>query len=465
MVLDGSTMEREADAVVIGGGPAGYTSAIRMAELGLKPVLVERSEVGGTCTNRGCIPTKVMIHAARVFRDALHGGRMGIKAEGISIDFPRLQKWNSFVVDKVRRGVDHLLESKGVEVINGEASFLSPQRILLKPSGDIMSSGKIVVTTGSRPSDLPDIRFDSRGILSSDDIFSLKELPENLAIIGGGVIGVEMATAFSYLGSRVTIIELMDQILPGFDSALARPVHDSLTKAGVDINLGCSVAGSGYLDDGKLRLSFAGGRVMDADLVLVSVGRKPNTDGLGLAEAGVEVGSKGFIKVDERQETTRPGIYAAGDVTGLPYLAHRAMDQGHSAAECIFNSGHVPPRLAVPSVVYSDPEIAVVGMDEQACAAKGLEFVTGTHAFASSGRAQTLGRSEGFVKVLGERAGGRLLGVSMVGQSVSELIGGCTAMINASRTLAELASWSYPHPSLSEALMEAARGALKESSS
>jgi dihydrolipoamide dehydrogenase len=453
-------MERNVDAIVVGGGPAGYTSVIRMAQLGLKPLLVERSDLGGTCTNRGCIPTKTLIHAAKVFRDARQGGRMGIRAEAISVDFAQLQKWNHFVVDKVRRGIDHLLKTNGVEVVKGEASFLTPKRILLKPSGEVVSSERVLVATGSRPSDLPALKFDSKGILSSDDIFQIQGLPQELAVIGGGVIGVEMATAFAYLGSKVTIIELMGQILPGFDIALVRPVHDSLTKAGVEINLKCSVVESGYSGDGRVRLSLADGRVILADRALVSVGRRPNTDGLGLSQAGVEVDDKGFIKVNECLESSTPGIYAAGDVTGLPYLAHRAMAQGYYAAENACSSEGSRPHAALPSVVYSDPEIAVVGMDERACSARGLEFLTGIYSFGSSGRAQTLGRMEGFVKVLGEKGSRRLLGVSMVGSSVSELIGECSAMINASLTLDDIASSAFPHPSLSEAIMEAARVAL-----
>jgi len=385
-------MERNVDAIVIGGGPAGYASAIRMGQLGLKPLLVERSDLGGTCTNRGCIPTKTLIHAAKVFRDARQGGRMGIRAEGISVDFAQLQKWNCFVVEKVRRGIDHLLKTNGVEVVKGEAKFLTPKRLLLKSGGEVVRSESVLVATGSRPSDLPTLRFDSKGILSSDDIFQIQDLPKELAIIGGGVIGVEMATAFAYLGSKVTLIELMEQILPGFDSALVRPVHDSLTKAGVDINLKCSVAESGHSGDGRVRLTLTDGRTILADRALVSVGRRPNTDGLGLAEAGVEVDGRGFIKVDACLESSTPGIYAAGDVTGLPYLAHRAMDQGYCVAESVCSGRGVRPHVAPPSVVYSDPEIAVAGMDERACSAKGIEFVKGIYSFGSSGRAQTQGQ-------------------------------------------------------------------------
>lgn len=450
------------DAAIIGGGPAGYTSAIRMAQLGLKPLLVEKSDLGGTCTNKGCIPTKALIHAAKVFRDARQGGRMGIKAESIAIDFAQLQAWNRFTVEKVRRGISYLLGSKGIEVVQGEASFLAPNRLLLKPSGEEISSDIMLVATGSRPLDLPAMRFDSRCILSSDDIFQIQALPDELVIIGGGVVGVEMAIAFAYLGSKVTLIELMGQILPGLDAALVRPVHDSLAKAGVEINLRCSVAESSYTSDGKVRLSLADGRTINADYALVSVGRKPNTQGLGLDKAGIEVDSKGFIRVNESLESSCKGIYAAGDVTGLPYLAHKAMDQGYDAAWNACRGGNSHQYLYLPSVVYSDPEIAVVGIGEEASAARGLEVLTGVYNFGSSGRAQTMGRPEGFVKVIADRYTKKLLGVGMVGQSVSELIGGCSALINSSATLTDIASGGFPHPTLSEAIMEAARVALGE---
>jgi dihydrolipoamide dehydrogenase len=454
-------MERHADAVVIGGGPAGYRSAIGMARMGFKPILIERSDLGGTCTNRGCIPTKALIHAAKVLRDAKQGGRMGILADGISLDFSQLQKWNHFVVEKSRRGVSHLLESHGIEVLKGDATFLGPRRLLLNPPGDVINTERVLVATGSRPSDVPSIRFDSNRILSSDEVFQIMKLPRELAIIGGGVIGIEMATAFAYLGSKVKIIELMEQILPGFETALVRPVHDALSKAGVEINLKSSVVQSEYTGGGELRLTLADGRIIEPDIALVAIGRRPNTDSLGLDNAGVEVNDKGFIIVNDFLETSSKGIYAAGDVTGLPYLAHRAMGQGECAAENACG-GRERVCSAIPSVVYSDPEIAVVGMDEQACSARALDFVSGVYSFGSSGRAQTLGRMEGFVKVLGESVGHKLLGVRMVGSSVSELIGGCSTMINASLTLEDLASGSYPHPTLSEAIMEAAKAALCE---
>lgn len=455
-------MVRDADAIIVGGGPAGYTFALRLAELGSKPLLIEKSELGGTCTNKGCIPTKAMIHAAKVFRDARNGSRMGINGDGISIDFAKLQQWSRFTVEKVRRGVKFLMESGGVEVVKGEASFTGPDRVSVQPTGDEFRSDRILVATGSRPSELPALRFDSRGILSTDDIFQIQALPGELAIVGGGVVGVEMATAFAYLGSRVSIIELTDQLLPGFDPALVRPVRDQLAKAGVEINLGCSVAESGYDGDGRVRLSLADGRLLLADLVLVSVGRRPNTQGLGLDKAGVEVDGKGFIKVGAEMESSAKGIYAAGDVTGLPYLAHKAMDQGYVAAGNAGMAKKGTPSPAFPSVVYSDPEIACVGVDERSCTANGKGVVVGTYSFGSSGRAQTMGRPEGLVKVVAEPDTLRVVGIGMVGQSVSELIGGCAALMRGAATLQNLASAVFPHPTLSEAITEAARAALKK---
>jgi dihydrolipoamide dehydrogenase len=431
-----------------------------MAQLGIKPLLIERSDLGGTCTNKGCIPTKSLIHVAKVFRDARQGERMGIRGECITLDFTRLQQWNRFVVEKVRRGIKHLLDANGVEVVKGEAHFVSPRQLAMNGTGEELSSDRILIATGSRPSDLPCMRLDSRGILSSDDVFQIQSLPSALAIVGGGVVGVEMATAFAYLGTKVTIIELMGQILPGFDAELIRPVHDSLVKAGVEFYLGCSVAESGYSSDGKVKLTLANGRTIQADRALVAVGRRPNTQTLDLHKAGVEVDDKGFIRVNEYMESSSKGIYAAGDTTGLPYLAHRAMDQGHIAAwnACRTHQSRFYPQH--PSVIYSDPEIAVVGMGEQACTSRGIHAIVGTYGFGASGRAQTTGRLEGFVKIVAEKNSQKIVGVSIVGQSASELIGGCSTLIRTSATLADLSSGGFPHPTLSEAIMEAARSAL-----
>lgn len=452
-------MEKSVDAVVLGGGPGGYVSAIRFAQLGKKVILVEQGEIGGTCTNRGCIPTKALIHVSRLVREVRHGERMGIKAPGVEVDFPKVQAWNRSVVGRLRKGVEYLLKVNGVEVVKGTASFESEGVVIVQPQGDRIKAKIMIIATGSRPSDLPVLRVDSKLILSSDDVFLLNTLPKDMVIVGGGVIGVEMATAFASLGTNVMIVEIMEQILPGFSAEVIAPVNDALRRLGVGIHLRTKVVETKYAGD-RVRLKLETGESLEADYVLVSVGRRPNTDGLNLQSTSITLDQRGFIKVNNRLETSARNIFAVGDVTGLPYLAHRAMDQGYYAAEIASGVIDMLPPMHTPSVVYSDPEIAVVGMDEQEVVRRGIEVVTGKFPFVACGRSLTMGRTDGFVKLIGDKSSGELLGAQMVGPGVSELISECAVALTASLTLKEIAEGIHPHPTLSEAIVEAAKIAL-----
>lgn len=454
-------MDRNVDAVVIGGGPGGYVSAIRLSQLGNKTLLIERGDIGGTCINRGCIPTKALIHVSRLIREVRQGERMGIKASGVDIDFSKVQAWNHSVVDRLRKGVEYLLKANGVEELKGEASFESPGTVMVQPQHETIRSKIFIVATGSRPSDLPMLRVDSKRILSSDEIFALTALPKELVIVGGGVIGVEMATAFASLGTKVTIVEIMQQILPGFSKEIIAPVLTALRRLGVEIHLGTKVVEAKYSSSGeRVQLRLESGVSLDAEYVLVSVGRRPDTDSLNLQSTGITLDQKGFIRVNNRLETSARGIFAVGDVTGLPYLAHRAMDQGYYAAEIASGVIDMLPPMHIPTVVYSDPEIALVGIDEQEAVRRGIRAVTGKFPFIACGRSLTMGRTDGFVKLIGEKSGGELLGAEMVGPNVSELISECAVALTASLTLKEIAEGIHPHPTLSEAIVEAAKIAL-----
>jgi dihydrolipoamide dehydrogenase len=454
-------LEKSVDAVVLGGGPGGYVSAIRLAQLGNKVTLVEQGEIGGTCTNRGCIPTKALIHVSRLVREVRHGERMGIKAPGVEVDFPKVQAWNRSIVDRLRKGVEYLLKTNGVEVVKGTASFESANVVVVQPQGDRVKAKIVIIATGSRPADLPVLRVDSKRILSSDEIFALTALPKDLVIVGGGVIGVEMATAFASLGTKVTIVEIMQQILPGFSKEIIAPVSNALRKLGVEIHLDTKVVEAKYSVSGeRVQLKLESGVSIEADYILVSVGRRPNTDGLNLQSTGVTLDQKGFVKVNNRLETSARGIFAVGDVTGLPYLAHRAMDQGYYAAEIASGIIDMLPPMHTPSVVYSDPEIALVGIDEEEAARRGIEVITGKFPFIANGRSLTMGRTDGFVKLIGDKSGGELLGAHMVGPGVSELISECSVALASCLTLKEIAEGVHPHPTLSEAIMEAAKAAL-----
>lgn len=481
-------MERSFDVAVIGSGPAGYVCALRSAQLGKRVVLIEKDQVGGTCLNRGCVPMKAFLSVAKTIRDARRASRSGLDVQ-VALNFGKLASWTKYVVERSRKGIEFLLRSRGVELLRGEARFVSPGTLEVLPSVGIVKAESFVVATGSRPYDLPDVRFDSAGVISSDDVFSLPELPKSICIVGGGVIGVEMATALAEMGSKVTIVEIMDQLLPGWCPDVVKPVYDSLGKLGVDMRIGKKIVklervggrgvdgnrakeeggaakevscGCGSGGGGRYVATLSDGSAVECDYVLVAVGRKPNTDGLGLEAIGVELDRKGFVKVSGRLETSVPGVYAAGDVIGIPYLAHRASDHGYQIAEIIAGKRERLEQLPVPSVVYSDPEIAVVGMDEAEAAKKGIEAASGTFQLAALARALTMNRPEGFVKLVAEKGSRRIVGAQIVGANASDMIGACVLAVQKGVTLEEMASSVMPHPTLVESLMECAKAAAGE---
>ncbi len=450
---------RSYDAVIIGGGPGGYVSAIRFAQLGRRVALVEKGLLGGACLNRGCVPMKALLSVAKTLKDVRKGARMGITAPQLGVDYPKTAAWNRSVMDRFRRAVELLLKSNQVDLIAGSARFRSATSVEAAPGGEVLDAKAIVIATGSRPMDLPGMRFDASRIISSDEIFGLPALPKSLAIIGGGVIGVEVATAFAEMGTSIMIIEIMDQLMPGWPKDVVSPVCDSLAKLGVDVRLKARV--SGIRNEGPhAAVSFEGAPDLQAEYALVAVGRRPNTDEIGIEAAGVELDRKGFVKVNRRLETNVGGIFAVGDVTGVPYLAHRSSEQGLAAAEIACGargSFEMPP---LPSVVYSDPEVGVVGVDEADAARQGCDAFSGRFAFAGSARAMTLGRLEGYVKIVGDRKTGRLIGAQIVGAGASDLISECALAMSRNMTVEEVASSVHPHPTLSEAIMEAAKAAL-----
>ncbi|MEN3035298.1 MAG: NAD(P)/FAD-dependent oxidoreductase, partial [Candidatus Methanosuratincola sp.] len=389
-------MEKHYDVAVIGGGPGGYVCALRSAQLGKRVALIERDQVGGTCLNRGCVPMKAFLSVAKTIRDAKKASRSGLDVN-LSLNFEKVSSWTRYVVERSRKGIEFLLRSRGVDLIKGEARFASRGAVEVVPSGEVISAENFVVATGSRPYDLPDVRFDSKGVISSDDVFAMKRLPRSICIVGGGVIGVEMATALAEMGSKVCIVEIMDQLLPGWCPDVVKPVYDSLAKLGVEMWIGKKIVklerkegangdgrstdgestdgqtggGGSRFPDGWYAATLSDGSLVEAECVLVAVGRKPNTDSLGLDRIGVQLDRKGFVVVNGRMETSVPGVFAVGDAVGVPYLAHRASDHGYQVAEIIAGRRERLDPLPVPSVVYSDPEIAVVGIDDQEAAKRG----------------------------------------------------------------------------------------------
>lgn len=433
------------DVAIIGSGPGGYVCAIRLAQLGKKVIVVEEKEIGGTCLNRGCIPTKALLHIALTMKSIKNGESIGISTSTINFDFGKAKAWISDVVSRLRSGISYLFKSYKIELIRGRASFASPNELSVENRK--IEAENVVVASGSRPSTIPSIKPDSRRIFTSDDVFNLEALPKNLIILGGGVIGVEMATAFSYMGCNVVLVEMMDQLLPGFPKDVVRPVEASLKKSGVSIYLHAK-AESCELHDDKVKIKLDDGNSIEGDCVLLAVGRRPNVEALGLENADVKLNEKGFIKVDDRMETSSSGVFAIGDVVGLPFLAHKAMEEGYHVAEIIAGTRDSMPKLFVPQVVYSDPEIAIVG------ACEGEKFCK--FPLMALGRAHTLNKVEGFVKILYDSSN-KIVGVQIVGPEASELISEASLVLTHSMSLEDISRAMHPHPTLSEAILEASR--------
>ncbi|MFA6029439.1 MAG: dihydrolipoyl dehydrogenase [Elusimicrobiota bacterium] len=454
---------KETQVLVIGAGPGGYVCAIRLAQLGKKVVLAEKEKVGGVCLNVGCIPSKALIHGAGLVHKLRRGGALGIGASELTVDWGKTVAWKNAVVGGLTRGIGALLKANGVELVEGTARFTGPHtaEVTGGPAKEDLKFEQAVVLTGSRPLSLPGFDFDGSCVIGSTEALALQAPPASLAVIGGGVIGLEIGTVFAKLGTKVTVVEFMDGLLPGIEADLSAPVARSLQKLGCAVHLK-SKALSWLEKDGVLELTVQtpeGEKTVSAEKILLSVGRRPNSDGIGLENAGVKTDAKGFIQVDERMRTSAEHIYAAGDVIGAPYLAHKASREGILAAHALAGK-EVEAKGHIPWAVYTDPEVAYVGETEAAAKARGVELLIGRFPFSANGRAQTMREAEGFVKVLGDRADGRLLGVGIVGPDASDLIGEAALALRLKAAVADLANTVHPHPSLSEALGEAAEAAL-----
>ncbi|QZA34076.1 dihydrolipoyl dehydrogenase [Hydrogenibacillus sp. N12] len=461
MVVGETTLE--ADVVVIGAGPGGYVAALRAARFGRKVTLIERDAVGGVCLNVGCIPSKALIAAAHDLYRLRQGAAYGLSAD-VRLDFPRLIAWKDGVVRTLTGGVEKLLKGNGVELLFGEAFFTGPRELrLLETGGAVMNIRfrAAIVATGSRPATLSGFPFGSFGgrVISSTEALSLKEVPERLVILGGGVIGVELGQAYARFGSRVTIVEAAERILPAFEADLLRPLRRRLQAEGIELLERARAIGAAEGENGLMVQveTPEGERELAADYVLVAVGRRPNTDALGLEAAGVQVDGRGYIAVNDRQMTNVEGIYAVGDVVpGLP-LAHKATAEGKVAAEAIAEeAGAAADFRAVPMVVYSDPEVATVGMTAAEAEAAGFRVKVGMFPLAANGRALTLGEKDGFVRLVGDAETGALLGAQVVGPGASELIAELALAVEMGIRVEDLALTVHAHPTFAEAAMEAA---------
>jgi dihydrolipoamide dehydrogenase len=448
------------DVVIIGAGPGGYVAALRAAGLGASVALVERDEVGGTCLNRGCIPTKAILASTGLLRDISRSGEFGISVGQVSFDASAIAARSRGVVETMRKGVEGLLAGAGIITLRGMAVITGPRSVEVTmadgPAAGLQC-GALIIATGSEWIELPGLETDGERVITSDDAFALDDIPASIAIVGGGAVGCEFAEIYSALGAETTIVEMMPQLLPGEDQELARRLEAALKRKGIKVAASTRVTG---LDrqGGTLRVLTGAGKTLEVEKVMVAVGRKPGTAGLGLEAAGLEAGNK-CIETDARMQTSVPGVYAIGDVTGKYLLAHVASAQGVVAAESACGLESEIDYTAVPRCVYTSPEYAAVGMGEAEAAEAGLESVVYKVQLGRVGRALTLGETFGLAKMTCVKGTGRVIGFHLLAPHASEVLTEVSVAMVKGTTAEELSRVIHPHPTMSEIVWEAAQGA------
>jgi dihydrolipoyl dehydrogenase len=456
-------LAESADLLVIGGGPGGYAAAIRAAQLGREVTLVERNGaagLGGVCLHVGCIPSKALIELATAARRTTELEAAGLRADGVTVSLERFQAWRGELCARLARGVGELLAHGSARVVHGEARFNRADRVAVHTPEDsvlFLEFQHAIVATGSRPIELPGLPLDGERVLDSTGALALTETPSSVAIVGAGYIGLELGTALAKLGARVTVVEALDRILDGIDHSLTVPVLRRLSALGVDVRLRTTAQG---LDDGGLVVDGPDGEDrVEAERVIVAVGRVPNTEDLGLGAAGVPIAEDGLIEVGEDMRATGQ-IAAIGDVVAGPALAHKATAEAAVAAEALSGQPAAFDARAVPEVIFTDPEIATVGLTEAQAREAGLDPVVATFPLAASGRAGTMGERDGFTRLVTDAATDRVVGVHVVGPHASELVAGGALAIELMASPGDVAATIHPHPTLSEGLHEAAALAL-----
>jgi dihydrolipoamide dehydrogenase len=454
---------QQADITIIGGGPGGYVCAIRAAQLGLSTVLVEMNKLGGECVNYGCIPSKSLITVSKLFEKVREGEKFGLRASGVSVDFEQMQKWKAEVVAKLVSGIEFLLKGNRVRVIYGMAEVTDKNSVTVSTTAgkEEIFTKSIVFATGTTTVQLPGLAFDGNTVITSKEALELRAAPKSLVVVGGGAIGLEFASMYQKFGSSVTIIELMDQLIPGSDPEVARVVQRSLESRGVKVHLKSTVASLAKVSGGaELKVNTPDGSIsLRADKVLVSVGRRPVTEGLNLGRLGVATDEKGYVTTDKRMMTSTEGIYAIGDLRGPPLLAHKASKEGIVAAECAAGLPSTADWKVIPDAVFCDPEVASAGLTEAKATAAGYNVKRSRFQFAALGRALSTGETQGFVKVVSKADDGLVLGVQIVGPEASNLISEVALAIEMGATVDDIALTVHPHPTLPEAIMEAAESA------
>lgn len=456
---------RQTQLLIIGGGPGGYVAAIRAAQLGLKPFLVEKESLGGLCLNHGCIPSKALIHASSLYEQCKHAARIGILADAKGVDGAKLQDWKNNVVRSLRSGIESLFAAHKIVWVKGTARFTSSTTAEVEAEGTSqqVQFEKAIIATGATPTQLNSLPFDGHWVISSREALELSALPKDLVIVGGGYIGMELGSHFAKLGTQLTIVEFLPTILPGTDPDAASLVSERFARLGARILTNCQAQGAvpkGDRVEVRVKNRSSGEEfALEADKILVAVGHKPNTATLGLENTRVTLDAKGFVEVDAQRRTKDPNIFAVGDITGNPMLAHKAFAEGKVAAEAVAGHKTVFDAKVVPGVVFTDPEIAYVGLQEHQAKEKGMAVKVGRFPLKASGRAWTRDDFEGFVKVIASPEG-RILGVLIAGPDASEIISEAVLAIELGATVHDLALTIHPHPSLPEALAEAAEDVL-----
>lgn len=450
-----------AEVLVLGSGPGGYTAAFRAADLGLKTILIERDpNLGGVCLNVGCIPSKALLHSAKVLSECEEMGEHGLNFVKPDIDLNKLRSWKDGIVGKLTGGLEGLAKARKVQVLSGEGEFIGPNLMNVKGSSKHtrVSFDQCIVAAGSEPVTMPFIPHEDPRVIDSTGALELHGIPDRLLVLGGGIIGLEMACVYEALGSKITIVELMDQIIPGADKDIVRPLHTRIKARYENIFLKTKVTSVSAEDKG-LMVTFEGptGSFTDLfDKVLVAVGRRPNGAGLGLSSAGVNVDERGFIQVDNQQRTNVSHIFAIGDVVGQPMLAHKAVHEGKVAAEVCAGHKRVFDAHVIPSVAYTDPEVAWAGLTENEAKAQGISVGKGVFPWAASGRSLSIGRSEGMTKLLFDEDTHRVLGAGIVGPHAGDLIAEVALAIEMGADATDLGHTIHPHPTLSETVNFAA---------